>query len=196
MGNWSPFAQLIPPENKLDIEIHSCLKIAPEPCICWPTNGSLGPETARMRFRTAWFQTWTQWVVRPSLSSRERTQWAPFSLVIYVPKRTHRVLIRTNRVWRRTQMSSLFRNSARETAFRPFPTPDLRYITCMACSHMNTRQALPTRDIYHRLISCPFVPDNYREKFQANQFGNWLTLLTDTWERPGPQIIELKFCGN
>ena len=62
------------------------------------TNHPVCRKRAEYGFGEYGFKHRTQWVFWGSLSSGERTQWVPLSLLFVCPKRTHRVFRRTHRV--------------------------------------------------------------------------------------------------
>ena len=107
--------------------------------IHWRGSGH-SSETGRIRFQRVRFQTPNSVSFSGLTEFRGANSVSSSRSIICVPKRTHRVFHRTHRVCRKTQwdsVSSLLRNSALETVFRPFPhsvhrrTPKLENL----CAH-------------------------------------------------------------
>ena len=78
------------------------------------SGGTENQKRAEYGFGEYGFKHRAQWALRGSLSSGERAQWAPFSLLFVCQSEfTEFFFRRTHRVWRRTQwgsVSSLLRN--------------------------------------------------------------------------------------
>ena len=49
-------------------------------------------------------------------------------------------------------------------------------------------QALPTGKLSRLIICCNLLPDNYRDEFQANEFGIHYRFLTGTWKRQNHRL--------
>ena len=75
-------------------------------------------ETGRIRFGEHGFKHRAQWVLLPSRSSWERTQWVPLSLLFVYKSEPTEFFRRIQRVWTKTQkgsVSSLLRHSTRNS---------------------------------------------------------------------------------
>ena len=100
------------------------LQYTPPPLSRFVGRKACFQKRAEYGFGECGFKPRAQWVFRDSLSSGERAQWVPFSLVFVCKRELTEFCRRTHRVWPKTQrgsVSSLLRNSTLETLFRPFP---------------------------------------------------------------------------